>query len=363
MQVNSRDSSYLSHDLPLTVCPRSAYHCPKSFVMKQIVRKPIDWIYVQPPLCRMGNNTVDAHVVCLLVLLLAVTGAALLNVISLAKTNCRTTGIPEAYASLVTSSIGIAVGNDDLDGYRRSFFRPGELVSFVNGHLSTDDSAKHLGSWCHRHRDIGNISSISEASHQGRTVTEPNIFPLDNVVGGTLSVISDPIVPKNLSRIAMSQFCPGRGSGVCGLGQIWPLILPELVPSLPQTSLALSTAIPFSFLGQQERAVRRIRSLLGYISVSARNPSSPPSSSSTDERKSDDPFLRPKNSTLNRVLLTLTGLCGFSICYFLGVRVLQWRTKNRQPRIVEVIVTLLLPLVVLIGQLSVFLVLRGLSGR
>ncbi|HTY25601.1 MAG TPA: hypothetical protein VMC85_20900, partial [Desulfomonilaceae bacterium] len=59
---------------------------------------------------------------------------------------------------------------------------------------------------------------------------------------------------------------------------------------------------------------------------------------------------------LNRVLFCFIGIIGSTFSYLLGVRVLQGRCKYRNPRIEVIMGWVMIFAVMLVGQLSAFLV-------
>ncbi len=115
-----------------------------------------------------------------------------------------------------------------------------------------------------------------------------------------------------------------------------------------------SLSIPLAFLSQQNAALRCVGGFLSCSSLPRANPGAKYS----ENYESD---LSPKYSPLQRKFFLLMGLLGFLTCSFIGIFILRRGGENRNSSLI--VNGLLFVVVVLCGQGSVFLLMRGLCGR
>jgi len=175
------------------------------------------------------------------------------------------------------------------------------------------------------------------------------------VISRTLSIVGHMPIPGNLSDLGVIRIREPLGafSAFAGLPYIWPLVFPELVTS--ELPLELTTPSVFSelLLSEQNSFSGTIDGLLSYSSL-------PYSHASSNETESYQSYLSEKNLSLNRKLPIFVGSCGFALCTSFGVWILRRGGEDRNSRLI--MYCILFFIVAILGQGSVFLVLKGLWG-
>jgi hypothetical protein len=132
-----------------------------------------------------------------------------------------------------------------------------------------------------------------------------------------------------------------------------PQSLIELRLTFDKLPLTHQPRIPLTFLSEQNRFLRRIRRLLGYISL-------PKSDTSADYAESHKCYLGKKNSALNRTLLMLVSPLLHSFSVAGGVLTLRWGGQDDNPPFL--MRWGLLAIFTLVGQWSVFEFLKRMFG-
>jgi hypothetical protein len=135
----------------------------------------------------------------------------------------------------------------------------------------------------------------------------------------------------------------------------------ESLFALKNLFFSYNSGISLRFLRENNSPIRDICGVFRAGSLTLGNSSLPRVQSDPDQTEYDQPYLRPKRSSLQFNILVFEGFFGFSICTFLGVWILQYGTKNGDAPL-KVYISLFIG-VALVGQLYVFLVLRGLFER
>jgi hypothetical protein len=151
-----------------------------------------------------------------------------------------------------------------------------------------------------------------------------------------------------------------RNVGGAGLGGRLPRHLGEgfieLRLAIGELLLAHQSSLSLSFLREKNSFIRSFYSILRCTSL-------PKAQTQPQQPESDQPDLGPKDTFLKRVLFISVGLVGYAIFSFLGVWVLQGGSQNWDTRFQVIKGVLFFIVIALLGQFSVFLMLRGFWGR